>query len=632
MCVAVVMAFVPIMALASSIVAIGGQGNLHNVTMTPITIQIGNQQGTLTAGQTGTITFPIHAPGLSDYTRRAVMFSSSRPDFYEGSPYGLRLEPYSMITIENGQGTMTLQGLDSTAAGSFILELNVDIDRAADGSEIWVRTNPFTVNISEQQSPLPTPEWGPHTGLFAHTILYWADVPESTSASVAIYLRGERVHYSTNTWRNGDQRQANIYEALGTLQRAGIRTEEPFEIVVYSHAQGRYSSRVVVPMIWIPPATNFRLDGNMLRWNPVETAVRYAVWLEASMINNDYDDRVVTTSTHVDLNDFASVIERYNLREGATVTAVMYVYSSAGHHAGRLNKLEFQLPNLTGETPTDTPTIPDEDNDEQETASGNDNGENIPDRTPPEFIVTPSPIDTGVWMEFTTIPNNRYGYRVFRATSATGEGLSISDFPITVNPAHSRDLIITFDPNVRPNTQYWYYIREVIQEAHFDIATTTLTPEVLGSPSARVSVTTSADIPSPTAERGFIMMFVGNPHMNVNNVWEGIDPPSNVTAPVINAGRTMIPIRAIIEAMGGTAQWDSSDRRADLRSHGNHVQMWLGQRDVQVNGAPNEMDVVPEVVNDRTLIPLRFVAEFLGSHVEWIGSQRMIVVVFELQE
>jgi len=254
-----------------------------------------------------------------------------------------------------------------------------------------------------------------------------------------------------------------------------------------------------------------------------------------------------------------------------------------------------------------------------------------PEQATPTFTAPPTPIDNGVWFEFTVNPANRYGFRVFRATSAAGEGISISDFPITVNPAHGLDRIITFDPNVRPNTQYWYYVREVLQEARFDSATTTLIPEVLGTPSARVSVTTSADVPAVTAERGFIMMFIDNPYMNVNNAWEGIDPPSNATAPVINAGRTMVPIRAIIEAKGGTVAWNADDRRIDLRSHGNHVQMWLGQRDVRVNSASNEMDVTPEIVNGRTLIPLRFVAEFLGSQIEWIGSQRMIVIVYELQ-
>jgi len=249
----------------------------------------------------------------------------------------------------------------------------------------------------------------------------------------------------------------------------------------------------------------------------------------------------------------------------------------------------------------------------------------------PQFTSPPSTTDNGVLLEFNTAPNNRFGYRIFRATTATGDGISITDFPIMVNPAHSLDRIITFDPNLRPNRDYWFYVREVIEEARFDPATATLTPEVLGPASARVHVRTSSNMTEPTAKRGFIMMFIGNPFMNVNNIWEGIDPPQNQTVPVINAGRTMVPVRAIVEAMGGTVGWTSATSQIDLRSHGNHVQMWLGQRDVRVNSASREMDIVPQVVNDRTLIPLRFVAEFLGAQVEWIGSQQMVVIVYELQ-
>jgi hypothetical protein len=40
------------------------------------------------------------------------------------------------------------------------------------------------------------------------------------------------------------------------------------------------------------------------------------------------------------------------------------------------------------------------------------------------------------------------------------------------------------------------------------------------------------------------------------------------------------------------------------------------------------MDVAPAIVNDRTLLPIRFAAENLGCEIEWIGSSREIVIVF----
>ena len=249
----------------------------------------------------------------------------------------------------------------------------------------------------------------------------------------------------------------------------------------------------------------------------------------------------------------------------------------------------------------------------------------------PQFTAVPTTTDVGVWMEFSTAANNQFGYRIFRATNAIDAGTPITDFPIRVNPAHSLNRIITFDPNVNPNTDYWFYIREVIAVANFDDATQTFTPEVLGSASTRMHVRTSAEITEPTTGRGFILMFIGNTHMNVNNIWEGIDPPFNNTAPIISAGRTMVPVRAVVTAMGGTPGWDSGERRIDLQSHGNHVQMWLGQRNARVNGITKEMDAVPQMVNDRTLIPLRFVAEFLGAQVDWVGAQQMAVIVYDWQ-
>ena len=249
----------------------------------------------------------------------------------------------------------------------------------------------------------------------------------------------------------------------------------------------------------------------------------------------------------------------------------------------------------------------------------------------PNIIYTnASPI--GIFLEWSVRSNNVHGYRVFRASSATADGISISDFAFRINPAVSVTSIRTLDINVQPWTTYYYYVREVLEEARFDAETTTLIPEVLGPPSARVQVFMPYEPVWEEDEQqqyGFIMMFIGNPMMNVNDVWEEIDPGVG-TAPVIIGGRTMVPIRAVVEAMGGTVGWDANDRRADLRTQDNHVVMWLGRFDVLVNGTRQHMDVVPEIVNDRTLIPVRFVAELLGAHIEWIASRQMVVIVYAL--
>ncbi|MCL1878326.1 MAG: stalk domain-containing protein [Defluviitaleaceae bacterium] len=248
----------------------------------------------------------------------------------------------------------------------------------------------------------------------------------------------------------------------------------------------------------------------------------------------------------------------------------------------------------------------------------------------PLFRGDPTVTDSGILLDFAPVQNNRFGYRIFRATSATADGISISDFPITLNTAFSSTNIITFDPNVRANTVYYYYVREVLEEARFDAATVALTPEVLGEPSERVRVQTPTRLPwgNEEAERGFIMMIIDNPLMNVNNTWEEIDPGVG-TSPIIQTGRTMIPIRATVEAMGGTVGWYGAESRVDLAAFGNNVSLWLGSTDILVNNTSDLMDIAPSLVNNRTLLPLRFVAENLGTHIEWIGSQSMVVIVYE---
>jgi hypothetical protein len=244
--------------------------------------------------------------------------------------------------------------------------------------------------------------------------------------------------------------------------------------------------------------------------------------------------------------------------------------------------------------------------------------------------------DIGTFLEWSAVAGNQHGYRVFRATSATGEGISISDFPI--NPRTGESRIVTFDPNVRPGRTYYYYLREVLEEASFDIAAVVLTPEVLGAPSARKRVQIpaarpGAAIPADDAVRGFIMMWVEDPDMNVNNLWQEIDPGRG-TYPVLRNARTMLPIRAVVEAMTdndpSSVGWNGGERRIDLAAQGNRVSMWIGNLDANVNGATVEMDVAPFIENERTLLPLRFVAQFLDAQIEWIGSERLVVIVYDL--
>ena len=125
-----------------------------------------------------------------------------------------------------------------------------------------------------------------------------------------------------------------------------------------------------------------------------------------------------------------------------------------------------------------------------------------------------------------------------------------------------------------------------------------------------------------------------NPIMSVNGVQQEIDPGRG-TKPVIipKWNRTVVPIRAIVEALGGTIGWDPVQRMVTINLDDNTINLWIGKPQAEVNGImkwidPNDHDVKPIIINDRTMLPLRFVAENLGCKVEWDAATRTITITY----
>jgi hypothetical protein len=99
------------------------------------------------------------------------------------------------------------------------------------------------------------------------------------------------------------------------------------------------------------------------------------------------------------------------------------------------------------------------------------------------------------------------------------------------------------------------------------------------------------------------------------------------TAPMIIGGRTMLPIRALIEALGGTVEWDPSLRSIRITLGARVVVLSVGKYTADVDGRTVKLDVPPTIRNGRTLVPLRFVAESLGLTVSWDDATRTVTII-----
>lgn len=100
--------------------------------------------------------------------------------------------------------------------------------------------------------------------------------------------------------------------------------------------------------------------------------------------------------------------------------------------------------------------------------------------------------------------------------------------------------------------------------------------------------------------------------------------------PYIKNDFTMVPFRAIFEAMGATVGWDPDTRNvmAYLETEDDFIDVGM-QIDLPyafVKGEKVDLDIPAEITNDFTFVPVRFVAENLGAKVEWDHDNYTVVI------
>jgi len=87
--------------------------------------------------------------------------------------------------------------------------------------------------------------------------------------------------------------------------------------------------------------------------------------------------------------------------------------------------------------------------------------------------------------------------------------------------------------------------------------------------------------------------------------------------PLIENGRTLVPLRAIFEAMGATVTWNDTTNTVTATKGSTIVILPMASTTPTVNGEIYKLDVPAKIVSNRTLAPLRFVGEALGGNVGW---------------
>ena len=135
--------------------------------------------------------------------------------------------------------------------------------------------------------------------------------------------------------------------------------------------------------------------------------------------------------------------------------------------------------------------------------------------------------------------------------------------------------------------------------------------------------------PFPVSPRHTMVLTIDIKTMTVDSARVVLDAPAAIVE-----DRTLVPLRAVVEHLGGSIVWDAKTRQVTLKARGTTITLTIGKSTALVNGKslaidPKNSKVVPVLSSSRTMLPLRFVSENLGLQVGWDAETRTITVNWE---
>lgn len=120
---------------------------------------------------------------------------------------------------------------------------------------------------------------------------------------------------------------------------------------------------------------------------------------------------------------------------------------------------------------------------------------------------------------------------------------------------------------------------------------------------------------------GTAVSFAGTGQIRIN--LDGVDIACD-SPPVIIDGRTLVPARAVFEAMGGNVEWNEVSREVTITVRDVDVKLKIDSKTAYINGSDKRLDVPAKIIKNRTMIPIRFVSEAVGSEVSWDEKNRIV--------
>ncbi len=98
------------------------------------------------------------------------------------------------------------------------------------------------------------------------------------------------------------------------------------------------------------------------------------------------------------------------------------------------------------------------------------------------------------------------------------------------------------------------------------------------------------------------------------------------TPPIMQNDTTLVPIRFLFEQMGAAVDWNGDTETASISDGNTTVTFTIGDAAATVNGKPVEMTVPAQLIDDKTMVPVRFLSEALGRTVTGDGEKDTVII------
>ena len=111
----------------------------------------------------------------------------------------------------------------------------------------------------------------------------------------------------------------------------------------------------------------------------------------------------------------------------------------------------------------------------------------------------------------------------------------------------------------------------------------------------------------------------------INGIFVDFDKYDGVK-PFTENGRTLAPVRAVSESFDANVLWNGDDETITITKGDTVIKMAVGSTKAYVNGEEVTLDTAPEIFNERTVVPVRFIAESFGLNVSWDEGSGTVII------